>query len=47
MKVWLDDHGALVDYSETAMAPCKDFYHVYATPKEVKYPLFIVALNLY
>ncbi|KAH3806044.1 F-box only protein 36-like isoform X2 [Dreissena polymorpha] len=35
LKAWLDHHGALVDYSDTAQAPCKDFYHIYVTPKEI------------
>ncbi|WAR27668.1 FBX36-like protein [Mya arenaria] len=33
-NVWLNEHGAYVDYSDTACAPCKDFYHVFVTPTQ-------------
>lgn len=33
--VWLNEHHALVDYTDIANAPSKDFYHVFVTPKEV------------
>ncbi|KAL4220709.1 F-box protein 36b [Mactra antiquata] len=32
---WLNEHGAIVEFSDTAVAPCKDFYHVFVTPKEI------------
>lgn len=49
MEAWLDEHGALVDYSETALAPCKDFYHIYVTPKEVlqKREIMLFSLHTY
>lgn len=34
-NVWLNEHGAIVEFSDTAIAPCKDFYHVFITPTEV------------
>ncbi|XP_052784376.1 F-box only protein 36-like isoform X2 [Mya arenaria] len=34
-NVWLNEHGAYVDYSDTACAPCKDFYHVFVTPTQI------------
>jgi hypothetical protein len=34
-KCWKNEHGAYVDYSNTAPAPCKDFYHVFVTDEEV------------
>ena len=32
---WLGPNGDLVDFSDTAPSPCKDFYHVFVTPIEV------------
>ena len=34
-SVWLNEHGAFVDYTSIANAPSKDFYQVFVTPKEV------------
>ena len=35
LKCWLGKHGELVDFSDVAPSPCKDFYHVFVTPQEV------------
>ncbi|XP_048746986.1 F-box only protein 36-like [Ostrea edulis] len=32
--VWLNEHHALVDYTDTAKAPSKDFFHVFVTPNQ-------------
>lgn len=32
--VWLNEHKALVDYTDVANAPSKDFYHVFVTPTQ-------------
>ncbi|ESO84855.1 hypothetical protein LOTGIDRAFT_131450 [Lottia gigantea] len=40
MKNWLNDHGAIVDYTDTAPSPCKDFYHLFITPELVIYRLW-------
>ncbi|KAL3847327.1 hypothetical protein ACJMK2_018242 [Sinanodonta woodiana] len=36
-KTWLldKDHGAFVDFSDVAPAPCKDFFHVYVNDKQI------------
>ncbi|KAL5004960.1 hypothetical protein ScPMuIL_018416 [Solemya velum] len=31
---WINEHKALVDFSDQAPSPCKDFYHVFVTPDE-------------
>ena len=35
MKKWLGPDDAVVDFSDTAPSPCKDFYHVFVNQKEV------------
>lgn len=32
---WLNEHGALVDYAQTAKPPAKDFYQIFVSPSEV------------
>ncbi|KAK3094364.1 hypothetical protein FSP39_000778 [Pinctada imbricata] len=39
-KIWLNEHGALVDYGDVANAPSKDFYHVFVTPDQVCFRLW-------
>ena len=34
-KCWLGPDDAIVDFSDTAPSPCKDFYHIFVTPKQV------------
>ncbi|KAK7484711.1 hypothetical protein BaRGS_00023996 [Batillaria attramentaria] len=37
---WLNEHGALVDYTDTARAPAKDFFQLFMTPSEVIYRMW-------
>ncbi|KAK7089910.1 F-box only protein 36-like isoform X2 [Littorina saxatilis] len=37
---WLNEHGALVDYAQTAKPPAKDFYQIFVSPSEVVYRLW-------
>ncbi|KAK6169469.1 hypothetical protein SNE40_020518 [Patella caerulea] len=42
MKPWLNEHGAIVDYTDQTPSPCKDFFHLFMTPTEVIYRLWKV-----
>ncbi|XP_060568592.1 F-box only protein 36-like isoform X2 [Ruditapes philippinarum] len=35
LKPWLNPHHAIVEFSDSAQAPCKDFYHVFVTENEI------------
>ncbi|XP_045199632.2 F-box only protein 36-like isoform X2 [Mercenaria mercenaria] len=35
LKPWLNEHDAIIDYCDTAQAPCKDFFHIFVTEKEI------------